>query len=127
MEQVRRGLMTMEEAENSKMQNLIVRSLGVEESVEPDLEDHEFRPNDVLLLCSDGLSRFVTDSMMLEVVSRSSDLDVACTELIEAAKTAGSDDNITCVLIRAAEPSLAARMLDTLLSGKLRHKRQNST
>jgi serine/threonine protein phosphatase PrpC len=48
MEQVRRGLMTVEEAEKSEMQNVIVRALGSEDSVEPDLEDHEFAPGDVL-------------------------------------------------------------------------------
>src|SRR5579859_3955571 len=43
MEQVRRGLMTLEEAEQSKMQNVIIRALGTDDSVEPDLADHEFQ------------------------------------------------------------------------------------
>ena len=68
MEQVRRGLMTVEEAEQSEMQNVIVRALGSEDSVEPDLEDHEFAPGDVLLLCSDGMSRYVKEEKMLEVM-----------------------------------------------------------
>ena len=52
MEQVRRGLMTLEEAEQSKMQNVIVRALGTDDSVEPDLADHEFNSEDVLLLAA---------------------------------------------------------------------------
>lgn len=56
MEQVHRGLITMDEAEHSKMQDVITRALGVEESLELDLEDHEFVAGDVLLLCSDGSS-----------------------------------------------------------------------
>ncbi len=72
MEQVRRGLITPEEAENSKMQNVIVRALGTEESVEPDLADHEFRAGDTLLLCSDGLSRYVREEKIVEIVGRSS-------------------------------------------------------
>ena len=103
MEQVRRGLMTLEEAEKSEMQNVIVRALGTEASVEPDLEDHEFVPGDVLLLCCDGLSRYVKESRILEIIRGTEDLDEACEKLIQAAKDAASDDNITCVLLRARE------------------------
>jgi serine/threonine protein phosphatase PrpC len=113
MEQVRRGLMTMEEAEQSKMQNVIVRALGTDDTVEPDLADHEFNSEDVLLLCSDGMSRYVKDEKMAEAVNQDS-LEKACTDLIEAAKSGGSDDNITCLLIRAVHPSWKDRFLGRL-------------
>jgi len=113
MEQVRRGLMTLEEAENSRMQNVIVRALGTDETVEPDLADHEFTSEDVLLLCSDGLSRYVKDEKMAEAVNQES-LDQACTDLIEAAKVGGSDDNISCLLIRANSPSWKDRFFGRL-------------
>jgi serine/threonine protein phosphatase PrpC len=124
MEQVRRGLMTLEEAENSKMQNVIVRALGSEDSVEPDLEDHEFAPGDVLLLCSDGMSRFVKEGTMVEVVGRNAALEPACEELIEAAKSAGSDDNITCLLLRAVEQTWQGRLFGRLTSN---NSQQSST
>ncbi len=89
MEQVRRGLMTMEEAEQSKMQNVIVRALGTDDSVEPDLADHEFNAEDVLLLCSDGMSRYVKEEKMAEAVNQES-LEKACADLIEAAKAAAA-------------------------------------
>lgn len=113
MEQVRRGLMTMEEAENSKMQNVIVRALGTDDTVEPDLADHEFSPEDVLLLCSDGLSRYVKEEKMAEAVNQES-LETACSNLIEAAKAGASDDNITCLLIRATPPSWKERFFGRL-------------
>ena len=113
MEQVRRGLMTLEEAENSRMQNVIVRALGTEDTVEPDLADHEFAPEDVLLLCSDGLSRYVKEDKITEIVNQES-LETACTELIEAAKAGGSDDNITCLLIRATPSSWKDRFFARL-------------
>ena len=113
MEQVRRGLMTLEEAENSKMQNVIVRALGTDDTVEPDLADHEFSPEDVLLLCSDGLSRYVKEDKIAESVNQDS-LDKACSDLIEAAKAGGSDDNITCLLIRATPPSWKDRFFGRL-------------
>jgi serine/threonine protein phosphatase PrpC len=124
MEQVRRGLLTLEEAENSKMQNVIVRALGSEESVEPDLEDHEFAPGDVLLLCSDGMSRFVKESVMVELIGRNLALEPACEELIEAAKGGGSDDNITCLLIRAVEQTWQGRLFGRLTGN---NSQQSST
>jgi serine/threonine protein phosphatase PrpC len=113
MEQVRRGLMTLEEASESKMQNVIVRALGTDDTVEPDLADHEFNPGDVLLLCCDGMSRFVKVETMAEAVNQDS-LEQACAELIEAAKNGGSDDNITCLLVRAVHPSWKDRFLGRL-------------
>lgn len=114
MEQVRRGMMTMEEAATSKAQNVIVRALGIDDSVEPDLEDHQFTAGDVLLLCSDGLSRYVTEEKMIEAVRKESSLDQACAELIAAAKTGNSDDNITCLLLHAIHPSWRDRWFGRL-------------
>jgi serine/threonine protein phosphatase PrpC len=127
MEQVRRGLVTMEEAQQSKLQNVIVRALGADDSVEPDLEDREFAPGDVLLLCSDGMSRYVKEGTMVEVLSRGSTLEQACEELIAAAKTGGSDDNITCLLVRALEQSWHERLRDKLTPGKGGNAQQRST
>lgn len=114
MEQVRRGLMTVEEAEQSNEQNVIVRALGIEDNVEPDLEDHQFAAGDVLLLCSDGMSRYVKNEKMIEAVTQQSSLDQACAGLIEAAKAGGSDDNITCLLLRAIHPSWRERWFGRL-------------
>jgi serine/threonine protein phosphatase PrpC len=111
MEQVRRGLMTLDEAEHSKMQNVIVRALGAEESVEPDLQDHEFVSGDVLLLCSDGLSRYIKDSDIQETLRAAESLEKACQQLIDMAKAGASDDNITCLLVRAVAQSWYKRLL----------------
>src|SRR5512142_62618 len=59
MEQVRRGLLTMEEAQRSEMQNIIIRALGPDETVQADLDDLLALPGDMLLLTSDGLTRHV--------------------------------------------------------------------
>jgi serine/threonine protein phosphatase PrpC len=109
MEQVRRGMITLEEAEHFEMQNVIVRALGSEDSVEPDLADLGLEEGDTLLLCSDGLSRYVKDAAMMELIVGKS-LEEACDALIEAAKSGGSDDNITCLLIRAVWQSWSGRM-----------------
>jgi len=114
MEQVRRGMITLEEAEHFEMQNVIVRALGSEDSVEADLADLSLEENDVLLLCSDGLSRYVKDAAMLELINsginNGKPLEETCDALIEAAKAGGSDDNITCLLIRAVWQSWGGRI-----------------
>lgn len=115
-EQVRRGFITIDEAEYSKMQNVIMRALGAEESVEPDLGDYEFASGDVLILCSDGLSRYVKEESIVEVIGLASSLDTACDELIALAKGGGSDDNITCLLLRASEQSWHDRLIGRLSS-----------
>ena len=111
MEQVRRGLMTMAEAEKSEIQNIILRALGSEESVEPDLDDMIALPGDTLLLCSDGLSKEVKDAEMLQIVLSAPTLQRACDNLILAARSNGGDDNITCLLLRMVEQPWYYRFL----------------
>lgn len=117
MEQVRRGLLTPEDAEKSTIQNVIVRSLGAEESVDPDLADHELLTGDTLLMCSDGLSHFVHDNIISDVLAASVSPEKACDDLIQAAKGANSNDNITCLVLHAAEPSWSDRVLGRLKPG----------
>jgi protein phosphatase len=100
MEQVRRGLISAEEAARIGVRNYIVRALGAEAEVEPDLADLEPESGDVLLFTSDGLTRHVSDSQIVPIVRNAVSLDAACEALIQAAKEGGGLDNITCVLVR---------------------------
>jgi len=70
------------------------------------------------LLCSDGLSHYVEDSSMRELIHGSSDLESSCEKLIQAAKSGGSDDNITCLLLRAHEQSRCERLFNRMVSRK---------
>jgi protein phosphatase len=103
MEQVRRGLITQEEAEKSNMQNIIIRALGSEETVEADVDDMVAQPGDILLLASDGLTKHVKDSALLKLVKGAPTLSQACDALIKAARDDGGDDNITAILVRVVE------------------------
>jgi len=100
MEQVRRGLMTVEEAERSSMQNIITRALGSEESVEPDVQEVETSPGDAFLLATDGLTKLVKEDRLREITTSAPSLEKACAALVGAARAAGGDDNITCLLVR---------------------------
>jgi protein phosphatase len=125
MEQVRRGLLTREEAERSEMQNIIIRALGSEDSVRPDVEDMVAMPGDVLVLASDGLTKHVKDDWMLSIINDAPTLDQACNDLIDAAKAHGGDDNITCILLKAVHQPWY-QTLTRFLPGGGNHKWQNS-
>jgi serine/threonine protein phosphatase PrpC len=103
MEQVRLGYITQEQAEKSELQNVILRALGAENEVEPDIEDLVAMPGDALLMSSDGLTRHVHDDEILAIVSSSRKLEDSCSQLIQVAKQRGGDDNITCLLLRIVE------------------------
>jgi PPM family protein phosphatase len=100
MEHVRRGLMTVEEAERSSIQNIITRALGSEENAEPDVQDVEVSPGDTFLLATDGLTKLVKEPRLLEITKSAPTLEQACEALVAAARAAGGDDNITCLLVR---------------------------
>jgi protein phosphatase len=110
MEQVQRGLMTPEQAEHSGMQNIITRALGPEENVEPDIQEMVVCATDIFLLATDGLTKLVKSERLLEIARSASELQQACDELIQEARAAGGDDNITCLLLRLCEPSWLQEM-----------------
>jgi protein phosphatase len=103
MEEVRSGLMSMEEARYSGIQNIILRALGAEDTVQPDLATIPVESQDMLLLTTDGLVRHVEDARILELVESASTLEEACDLLIQSAKDAGGNDNVTCLMIRVVE------------------------
>ena len=102
-EQVRLGRMSMAEAARSPMRNVITRALGTQSRVTPDIFDLEADPGDLFLLCSDGLTRELTDGSIEQILSRERTLEGLCGELVTAANQAGGGDNITCLLVRVGE------------------------
>jgi protein phosphatase len=100
MEEVRVGLMSLEEAQRSEMQNIILRALGADDKVQSDVAEIEIFPKDILLLTTDGLVRLVVDGRILEVILTAPTLETACNTLIQCAKDAGGNDNITCLLVK---------------------------
>jgi protein phosphatase len=117
MEQVRMGLITREQAEHSEMQHVILRALGSEETVEADIDDLLTVPGDLILMTSDGLTRYVHDDEILAIITQSASLEQACAALIEAAKDRGGDDNITCLLLKVIEQPWYKKLFNKLFSG----------
>ncbi len=100
-EQVRMGRMTPLQALRSPMRNVITRALGTQSRVTPDCFEMEARTGDLFLLCSPGLTRELADQAIHSLLALDGPIDERCTRLVEAAKKAGGQDNITCLLVQA--------------------------
>ena len=100
-EQIRLGQMSRQEALRSPLKNVITRALGTQSVVTPDIFELETEPGDLFLLCSDGLIRELSDSLVESLLRLDLTLEGLCTRLVDAANQAGGHDNITCLLVRA--------------------------
>jgi protein phosphatase len=92
--------LSAEEIASFPHKNVIVRALGMKETVQVDVHNDVPRMGDLYLLCSDGLSGMVSDPQILELLSTEADLDQATERLIVAANSAGGVDNVTVALAR---------------------------
>jgi serine/threonine protein phosphatase PrpC len=99
-ELVRSGRLSPEEAETHPQRSVITRALGTEPDVDVDTFTTEAEPEDIYLLCSDGLTDMISTREILSVVEESRDLDDAARRLIDAANAGGGEDNITVVLFQ---------------------------
>jgi protein phosphatase len=90
--------LTPEEIEAFPHKNVIVRALGMKDTVNVDINKVEPKDGDIFLLCSDGLSGMVPDKQIEQILQAQPDLEKACAQLIDAANANGGNDNVTCVL-----------------------------
>ena len=97
---VQRGELLPEQAKNYPGKNLITRAIGTETVVQCDLFHIDLERDDVMLLCTDGLTNLLDDQELLfEVVHRAERQD-CCRRLLEIAKNRGAPDNVTCVMLQ---------------------------
>jgi serine/threonine protein phosphatase PrpC len=108
-EQVRQGLMSEQEASNSNLQNVLLRAIGVDAEVEVEVNEELFTEDDTLLLCSDGLTKELSDTRIAAVLASIDDPEAAAEQLVKLANDAGGSDNITVIVLRAA-PRLVATL-----------------
>ncbi|AKF06966.1 Serine/threonine phosphatase PrpC, regulation of stationary phase [Sandaracinus amylolyticus] len=92
--------LTEEEIANFPHKNVIVRALGMKETVKVDTRLDPPQPGDVYLLCSDGLCGPVSDQEIGEIAQSSNDLKGVASKLIERANANGGPDNVTVVLAK---------------------------
>jgi protein phosphatase len=104
-EQVRRGILTAAEAEESEMQSVLLRALGALPDIEIDTEEHTLFARDILMLCCDGLTRMVTEPEIAGTLQAETDPTRAAEKLIALANERGGVDNITVIVVRVGSES----------------------
>ena len=95
--------LTEEEIANFPHKNVIVRALGMKDTVKVDTRFEVPRAGDTMVLCTDGLCGPVTDEDIRKITLESPDLSTAASRLIDAANANGGPDNVTCVVARWME------------------------
>lgn len=98
-ELVKNGQITAEEASFHPRRNVLTRALGTEQNVTIDIYDYVWSDKDFLLLCTDGLSGFVDNQQILQILNQNEDIYFKADKLVESALEAGGEDNITVVLL----------------------------
>jgi len=92
--------MTEEQAETHPGKNIISRALGAESTVEIDLQTRLVEPNSIFLLCSDGVTRHVSDTEIAEVLAHIRSPHDVCSRIKEICYERGAEDNLTAVVVR---------------------------
>lgn len=104
-ELVARGFYSHEEAQRATNKNYVTRALGVEPAVNVEIQEEEVQPDDVYLLCSDGLPDMVEDEdIHLTISTFSANLETVGQQLIQLANDHGGKDNCSVILAQVVEP-----------------------
>jgi len=120
-EQIDSGVITAEQARFSHNKNLVTRALGIDPSVEAEMNDYDTQVGDIYLMCSDGLNDMVPDEdigMTLDTLS--SNLKLAAHQLVQMANDNGGRDNVSVILIRVARDFAVPRSLLARLKSRFR-------
>jgi serine/threonine protein phosphatase PrpC len=102
-EEVRAGRMTPEQAANHPSKNVISRALGAEQGVDVDMKTMEVEDGTEFLLCTDGITRHVSDNEIRQLMVVSNSLEQLCNELKQRCYERGAEDNLTVVAVRVGE------------------------
>jgi protein phosphatase len=108
-EEVRAGRMTEEQAENHPSRNIISRALGAEPSVLVDIKTIMIEPGTAFLICSDGITRHVSDDEIKGVLTFGGAPAEVCDYLKSLCYERGAEDNLTAVVVRVSSDSAATR------------------
>jgi protein phosphatase len=120
-ELVDRGFYSHDEAQRSTNRNYVTRALGVEPTVEVEVHEHDVLPDDIYLLCSDGLPDMVEDEdIHLTISTFNASLDVVGQQLIEMANDHGGRDNVSVMLAQVLGPFAARKPLLTRITSLFR-------
>ncbi|HXN24306.1 MAG TPA: Stp1/IreP family PP2C-type Ser/Thr phosphatase [Candidatus Dormibacteraeota bacterium] len=111
-EQVRRGILTPQQADESEMQSVLIRALGTQPEVEVDADEHALLDGDAVVICSDGLTRMVTDPEIASTLLTEPVPQKSAERLVVLANENGGEDNVTVIVmqVQPAASNLVARL-----------------
>ena len=99
-EMIDQGLMSEAEAATARNRHIITRAVGLEPNIEPEVQLLPAQADDLILLCSDGLSDMISSTAIQQILLQQESLAGAAAQLVAAANRAGGNDNITVLLIQ---------------------------
>ena len=103
---VSEGRISLEEARTHPQQNVLLRAVGVEDRVPPDVTIHPLHPHDIVILCTDGLTKMLEEQEILDyALPFQESPDEMCRQLIDAANVRGGKDNTTVIVIAPIAPT----------------------
>lgn len=115
-EQIDRGLLTVQQSRFADNRNIVTRGLGVAASVLVDVASHRTEPNDIYLLCSDGLTDLLDDGDIAAILTDTqAPLQDRCDALVAQANEFGGKDNISVVLVRVPDEKEEGGMMGRVL------------
>ncbi len=99
-EQIARGATEQTQVPLASLRQWITRAVGIEKKVQPDMFLAEVKVGDIVLLASDGLTRYAEAQVIAQRLSGTTSLAEACRGLVDLALEGGAEDNVTCLLFR---------------------------
>lgn len=105
-ELVSNGTITREEAKKHPQKNIITRAIGSEKTTRADIFEYEYKANDTIIMCSDGLSGMVDEELILKTVQEGKNSKEISERLRDIAKNNGGIDNITVITIRIVKEGI---------------------
>lgn len=97
---LKEGTITKEQAYNHPQKNILLKVVGCEPYIEPDILVKGFLKDDVLLMCTDGLTNMLTNEEIFNIITNEkNNLENTCKHLIDAANGNGGNDNISVILV----------------------------
>ena len=98
------GILNSDDVERHPLRNVITKAVGARDAIDLDVLEHDLKPGDLVMLCSDGLHGMVGDQEIAKILqSPPATLEETSARLVEAANEAGGRDNVTVVLLRRKE------------------------
>lgn len=97
-ELVKSGSISRDEAENHPRRNVITKALGCTEDIQVDISDYDIISNDIILLCTDGLTKTMDNDDIKKIIKDARCPEIACEMLIKKANENGGEDNTTVVV-----------------------------